>query len=154
MSAHEDHVRIIGEALAYGVTGDEDHGVRLLQPLVDAGRLSTYALLGSLAETSAFTALQNQRPGEMFGLPVENTVTGQPASVDVLPAPLRFAGQFVTAWANRDQDTALALFNALADRCERTGSTDLGDAIGLVYGMAVATSTEVIRARREARSER
>ncbi|MFC8332791.1 hypothetical protein [Streptomyces olivaceus] len=138
----------IGEAVAYGVAGELDRGLELLQPIVDAGRVSTYALLAGLAEAAAFTALQNQAAGEPFVLQLENTATGQQASVDVLPPPLRFAGQFLTAWANRDQDTALALFNALADHSERTGSPDLGNAVSLIYDMAVATCTDVVRERR------
>ena len=148
---YEERANVIGEAIAHGVAGDLERGAALLQPLVDAGRVSTFALLGALAEAAAFTALQNQRPNTTFGLPVTNIVTGQEASADDLPPPLRFAAQFVTAWANRDRDTALALFNVLADHVEDTGSPDLGNAIGLVYSMAVATSTEVVR---EARSKR
>lgn len=153
MSAHAWRTRIIGEAVAHGVTGDQERGLAMLQPLVDAGPRSTYALLGGLAEAAAFTALQNQQPGEVFGLPVENTVTGQTASADVLPPPLRFAAQFLTAWANRDQDTALALFTTFAFASDDAGTPDLAEAIGLLYSMAVATSTEVVRQAREARGE-
>ncbi|WP_413808172.1 hypothetical protein [Streptomyces sp. OE57] len=153
MSAQAWRVRLIAEAVSHGVAGDQPRGVALLQPLVDAGPRSTYALLAGLAEVAACTALENQRPGTMFGLPVENIATGQPESVDVLPPPLRFTAQFVTAWANRDQDTARALFDTFAGEADRTGSPDLGDAIGLLYGMAVATSTEVVRAHREAQGE-
>lgn len=149
MSAHAWRTRIIGEAVAHGVAGDQERGLAMLQPLVDAGPRSTYALLAGLAETAAFTALRDQRPGEMFGLPVEDTVTGQAASVDVLPPPLRFAAQFTTAWANRDRDTALALFNTFAFESDRAGTPDLGDAIGVLYAMAVTTSTEVVRQTRE-----
>lgn len=149
MSAHAWRTRIIGEAVAHGVAGDQERGLAMLQPLVDAGPRSTYALLAALAETAAYTALQNQRPGEMFGSLVEDTVTGQAASVDVLPPPLRFAAQFTTAWANRDQDTALALFNTFAHGSDRAGTPDLGDAIVALYAMAVATSTEVVRQVRE-----
>ncbi|MGA5340461.1 hypothetical protein ACPCK3_15060 [Streptomyces griseoincarnatus] len=151
MNAHAWRARIIGEAIAHGVAGDQERGLRMLQPLVDAGPRSTYALLASLAETAAHTALQNQRPGEMFGMPVENTATGQAAPMDVLPPPVRFAAQFTTAWANRDRDTALALFQAFAFASDDAGTPDLGDAIGLLYSMAVTTSTEVVRQARQAR---
>lgn len=151
MSAHAWRTRIIGEAVAHGVAGDQERGLLMLQPLVDAGPRSTYALLAGLAETAAFTALRDQRPGEVFGLPVENTLTGQAASVDVLPPPIRFAAQFTTAWANRDRDTALALFTAFAFESDDAGTPDLGDAIGVLYAMAVTTSTEVVRQAREER---
>lgn len=150
MTAASD-ARAIQEAVAYGVAGDSDRGVDLLQPLVAAGPNSTYALLGSLAEVAAFTALKNRRAHESFALTVENLATGRSASAEDVPAPARFAGRFVTAWANRDQDTALALFKALAEESDRTGSTDLGDAIGAVYGMAVATAIEIVRTQRKRR---
>ncbi|AIV35566.1 hypothetical protein [Streptomyces sp. CCM_MD2014] len=146
-----DFHRITGEALSHGIAGDRMRGVALLQPLVDAGPLSTFALLGGLAEVAAHTALQNQLPGETFGLPVNNVLTGEPASADVLPPPLRFAAQFVTTWANRDRDTARALFETFAFESDRTGSPDLAEAIGLVYDMAVTTGAEVVR---QARQER
>lgn len=147
----DDITRITGEALSHGIAGDRARGVALLQPLVDAGPLSTLGLLGGLAEVAAYTALQDQRPGEMFGLPVNNVLTGEPASADALPPPLRFAAQFVTAWANRDRDTARALFETFAFESDRTGSPDLAEAIGLVYDMAVTTGAEVVRQAREER---
>ncbi|MGV2914606.1 hypothetical protein [Streptomyces alfalfae] len=147
---YEQQSQTIGEAIAYGVAGDQEHGLALLQPLVDAGPRSTYALLGALAETAAFTVLNNRRPDEFFTIPVVNEATGQTASVDDLPAPLRFAAQFVTAWANRDRDTARALFTVFAHESDRRGTPDLAHAIGFLYGMAVSTATEVVlKARRK-----
>lgn len=151
MTAHAWRTKIIGEAVSHGIAGDQERGLAMLQPLVDAGPRSTYALLGGLAEVAAFTALQNQRPGEAFGMPVENTATGRPASADVLPPPLRFAAQFLTAWANRDQDTALALFQTFAFASDDAGTPDLADAISTLYSMAVTTGAEVVRQAREAR---
>jgi hypothetical protein len=153
VSEHQEHVRIMSEAISLGVTGDPERGVALLQPLVDAGPRSTYALVAGLAEVAATTALQNLRPGESFTCPVENVVTGQPASVDVLPPPVRFAAQFVTAWANRDRGMAQDLFDAFAFQSDRSGTPDLAQAIGVLYDMAVTTSTEVVRAYREARGQ-
>lgn len=150
----EDTARTIGDALAHGVAGDPDAGLALLQPFVDAGPLSTYRLLGALAEAAARPALQNQRPGEWFGMPVMNTVTGLPASADVLPPPVRFASQFLTAWANRDQDTAVALFDAFAFASDDAGTPDLAHGITALYLMAVATTTELVRAAREKRGGR
>jgi hypothetical protein len=151
---YEEEPRVIGEALAYGVTGDQERGLSLLQPLVDAGPLSTYALLSALAEAAAFTALQNRRPGQTFTLPVVHEVTGQAASGDVLPPALRFAAQFVTTWANRDQAAARALFNVFAHDSDRHGTPDLAQAISLVYGMAVMTSIDVVKETRRKRGRR
>ncbi|MGF0163116.1 hypothetical protein ACQRET_03605 [Streptomyces koyangensis] len=145
-----DEVRTIGEALAAGVAGDLDRGAMMLQPLVDRGRRETFAVLGSLAEAATFIARRDSTAGA-FGLHVADITTGESASADELPPPVRFAFQYVTACANRDPDAALGLFTVFADHCERTGAPDLGEAIGLVYGMAVTTSTQLIREAREAR---
>ncbi|MET4641310.1 MULTISPECIES: hypothetical protein [Streptomyces] len=40
------------QALTKGVVGDHHAGLELLQPIVDAGPRSSYALLGCLAETA------------------------------------------------------------------------------------------------------
>ena len=146
-----DHaVDTVGLALARAVTGDHVGGGMLLVPLIEAGRKSCYALAGMLAETASHIARQEQAPGA-FGIRVDNTVTGRPASVDVLPPDVRFASQFVTAWANRDQATAWPLFKALADQAEATGGPELVDGILQLFAMAVTTAKAVLaeeRARR------
>jgi len=144
---YSEDVKAIGEAIAHGVAGDVDAGLALIQPLVDRGPRTTCALLGSLAETAAFLAHRDQ-PGVWFGTVVERIDDGSEGSVDSLPRPLRFAAQFVTAWANGDRDTAYALFKAIAEDSDTRGLSDLADGVAAIYGMAIATATEVVKQRR------
>ncbi|MEC3995222.1 hypothetical protein VSR01_17435 [Actinacidiphila sp. DG2A-62] len=135
------------DALAHSVAGDTERGLALLQPLVDAGPRSTYALLGSLAEVASSDA-REASPGSSFGMEVIGP--DGPADAELLPPPLRFAAHFVTAWANRDQDTAHALFWAVAEPSDRYGTDDLAEAIRAVFAMAAATAEyEVARKRRQ-----
>lgn len=141
---------IVGEALAHAVAGDTMTGGMLLVPLIEEGRRSCYALAGMLAETASHIARRDQAPGT-FGITVDNTVTGLPGSVDVLPPDLRWAAQFVTAWANRDQDTTAALFTTLADQAEATDGAELVDGLLRLFSMAVTTAKEVCAEERAAR---
>ena len=143
---------LILQALAHGIHGNPERGLHLIQPLVDEGPRSTYALLGALAETASRQARETRDALEvggtdvMFGIEIEGP-EGL-ASAQVLPAPLRFAVQFVTAWANRDQDTAHALFWALAEPSDRLGTDDLATVIGIVFDMAVLGAEATLIERR------
>ncbi|WNI20343.1 hypothetical protein [Actinacidiphila sp. ITFR-21] len=137
---------IVLEALAYGITGDLDAGLELLQPLVDAGPRSTYALLATLAETCAVRAQMVNVDGTQYGIEVEGP--DGPASVDDLAPHVRFAIRFVTAWINRDRDTAMALFWAVGHHADGYGTDDLANAIRCVYEMAVADAEVVLIAKR------
>ncbi|UJV42930.1 hypothetical protein [Streptomyces sp. AMCC400023] len=143
---------VVGEALAHAVAGDLEKGCMLLVPLIEEGRRSCYALAAMLAETASHIARRDQEPGTAFGITVEDTVTGEAASVDVMPPDLRWAAQFTTAWANRDRDTALALFETLAERSEAADGAELVDGLLQLFGMAVATSKEVCAEQRAHRT--
>ena len=146
---------VVAEALARAVAGDEIEAGMLLAPLIAESRPSCYALAAMLAETASHIARREQTPGT-FGITVENTVTGASGSVDVMPPDIRFAAQFVTAWANRDQDTAQAHFDALADEAEASDGPELVDGILQLFAMAVTTAKAVCaeeRARRTTRTE-
>jgi hypothetical protein len=132
----------IGKALVHGIAGDHDRALELLQPLVDEGPRSAFALLGALAEAAAYHAREANGPGVEYD--IEVTGPDGPADADVLPPNIRFAAQFVTAWANDDRDTALALFNALADHSDTNGTQDLGAGIYAVYTMAVASVSHAV----------
>ncbi|MFM9590772.1 hypothetical protein ACKI16_29720 [Streptomyces scabiei] len=142
---------IVGEALAHAVAGDTMTGGMLLVPLIEEGRRSCYALAGMLAETASHIARRDQASGT-FGIVVDNLATGLPGSVDVLPPDLRWAAQFVTAWANRDQDTAAALFTTLADQAEATEGPELVDGLLRLFTMAAATAKEVCAEQRAHRT--
>lgn len=142
---------IVGDALALAVTGDQLSAGMLLVPLIEAGRRSSYALAGMLAETASHIARREQPPGTAFEIAVENLDTGLTASVDVMPRDVRWAAQFITAWANRDQDTAQSLFDALADEAEASGGPEFIDGLLQLFAMAVVTAKTVCaeeRARR------
>ncbi|MEV6738627.1 hypothetical protein AB0N14_17530 [Streptomyces sp. NPDC051104] len=150
-TAQAEGPRIVGEALAMGVSGDLEGGVDLIVPLIAAGWGSAYALAAMLAETASHIARRDHEPGTVFGMPVQNTETGEWESAEVLPPHVRFAAQFTTAWANRDRAHAEAMFTALYEHSAPDGS-DLVDGLLMLFQMAVCTSQEVVaeeRAKRE-----
>ncbi|WP_060887641.1 hypothetical protein [Streptomyces caniscabiei] len=127
--------RKIFEALAHGVAGDHDTAMTLLLPVLKRDPRSTYATVCSLAEFASFDALQNQKPGEHFGIEVEHIDTGAEGSANDLTPGIRFAAQFVTAWANRDHDTADALYKAL----HRENPDEFVIGVRALYDMAVVS---------------
>lgn len=133
---------IVAAALAHAVAGDFDTGAELLVPLIADSARSAYALAGMLAETASHIARREQRPGTWFGIQVEHTITGEPDSLDGMPPEVMFAARFTTAWANRDQDTTAALFAALAEQTEASGS-GLVEGLLTLFEMAVITATTV-----------
>lgn len=135
----------IFEALTHGVAGDDDTAWKLISPIVQRSNQAMYAVFCSLAEAAAFDALQTQQPGEHFAIEVEDIHTGEAGSVDAFPPGIRFAAQFVTARANRDEDTAHALYMALyPDR-----SDDLAQGLRALYEMAVVSLRAFCERKRE-----
>lgn len=139
----------IFQALALGVTGDHQSGLEALQPLVDAGPASTFALLASLAETASKATREMNGPGALYGIAVVGP-NGE-NDIDSLPPPIRFATRFIATWANRDRDTAHALFWAVAGPADQHGTDDLADAITVVYAMAVAAAEHLVLEQRRTR---
>lgn len=123
------------EALSHGIAGDDDTAWGILQPIVRRSDATMFATLCTLAEAAAFDALQNQQPGERFGLQVDDIHTGAKGSAEDLPPGIRFAAQFVTAHANRDTDTADALYRAIYLR----DPENLAIGFRTVYEMAVVS---------------
>ncbi|MFD5788638.1 hypothetical protein ACFWH1_18695 [Streptomyces sp. NPDC127037] len=139
----------ITEALAFGVVGDYQHGLGLLQPIVDSGPRATFALLGALAEVASKEARESHAPGTRFGIETEGP-DGE-TGIDLLPPPVRFAARYITAWANRDQDLAWDLFWAIAEPSDRDGTDALADCVTAVYGMAVAVAEHTVLEQRRNR---
>lgn len=137
--------RQIFEALAHGVAGDNDTAWKLLQPIVRRSEPAMYATICALAESAAFDSIQQHGPGD-FVIEVEDIVTGAEGSVAVLPTGVRFAVQFVTAWANRQQDTAEALYLALY----KSDPEALADGVRAIYEMAVVSLRGFVERKREA----
>lgn len=125
----------IFEALTHGVAGDHDTAMSLLLPALKRNPRSMYATVCSLAESASFDARQHQQPGEHFGIEVEDIKTGAEGSTNDLTPGVRFAAQFVTAWANRDHDTADALYKAL----HRQNPDEFVIGVRALYDMAVVS---------------
>lgn len=141
-------IRIVEEALALAVSGDLDGGKAAVVPLISAGSGSAFSLAGMLAEVAAFTALRQPRPGSAeFGTLVVNERTGRTASTEVLPPALAWAAAFLTAWANRDFDTAEAHFKAVCN-IPGTDGSHLLDGVLTLFELAVLTAEHVTAERR------
>lgn len=134
------------EALSHGIVGDDDAAWALIRPIVRRSDAAMYATFCSLAESASWDARQGQADGEHFGIEVENIRTGEESNVDVLPSGIRFAAQFVTAWANRDRATAEALYRALYT----DSPDDLGVGLRAIYEMAVVSLRAFVERQREA----
>lgn len=115
-------------------------GAELLGPLIADGGRTAYALAAMLAETASIIARREQQPDTFFVTIVENAVTGESGSIEELPPDIQFASQFTTAWANRDQDTAIALFVALVKKSEPSEGAELVDGLLALFQTAVATA--------------
>lgn len=140
-----DDSQQILSALAFGVAGDTDRGLSELQPIVERGPGSTYALLGELAEATCAT-VRDRGPDDWFGVDVSlltpDGVTD--VSVDELPIPIRFAALFITAWANREWDLADVLFKGLVH------AQEVGAGVIAVYEIAVSTARNIVTVERRA----
>lgn len=141
--AHPQAVQITGDALARAVAGDVRGGAELLVPLIADGSRTAFGLAAMLAETASFVARREQPSGTFLGTTVEHVVTGEPLGIEELPPEVQFAAQFTTAWANRDNDTAMALFGALVNKAEASDGAELVDGLLTLFRMAVATAQAV-----------
>jgi hypothetical protein len=141
ISADSQH---IFEALTHGVAGDDDTAWKLLGPIVRRSNAAMFAVFCTIAEAAAFDAIQQQGAGD-FVLEVEE-IDGVESSADVLPPGVRFAAQFMTAWANRDQDTAEALYLALY----QSDPDELAVGMRALYEMAVVSLRGFVERKRKA----
>lgn len=135
----------IFEALTHGVAGDDDTAWNLLAPIIRRNNHAMYATFCTIAEAAAFDSIQQHGPGN-FVIEVEHLDTGAEGNVDVLPPSLRFAVQFVTARANRDEDAADALYRALY----QSGPDETGAGLRALYEMAVVSLRGFCERKREA----
>ncbi|MFE3378788.1 hypothetical protein [Streptomyces anulatus] len=128
------------QAVALGCAGDRTAGLALLQPLISESPRQMVATLSMLAEITSMPYRDEHPDADFFGLSIADTTTGRDGSLDDLPAPVRFAAQFVVAHANADYQHTYALFNAFADRCLRQENDDLGKATAAMFDMAVLST--------------
>jgi hypothetical protein len=138
----DDPAETIMAALAHGMTGATEQGLRLLEPFIWRGPASTVAMCAALAESTAMAGRQELPEGGFFGL-LAVTRDGAAADINVVPAGLRFAGQFVTAWANGDRETAYALFGALIKDETDEQAAAMADGVRALFDMAVASLNDL-----------
>ena len=141
---------LVLHAVAHGVTGDRDTGLEMLQPLVDAGPTSTYALACQLAET---VAIKTRRYPEGTGWAFQIVGPDGVQPVEEAAAPMRFAARFIAARASRDDDNARALFLAVAQHAQTHGTTDLAEAVVMLYDLAVNACAKIVEERRRLREQ-
>ncbi|MEU1853966.1 hypothetical protein ABZ499_33085 [Streptomyces sp. NPDC019990] len=140
---------IVQEAMRRALAGDPVGGGMLLVPLIEDSRRECYALCGMLA-TTALIGIEPPPENHGVVLVVEDTATGMPGHPEDLPPDAQFAAQFVTAWADKDQDAALALFEALAvDADTEAGTCRVVDGVLSLYGMAIASVRALVEERRD-----
>ncbi|WP_306966322.1 hypothetical protein [Streptomyces afghaniensis] len=138
---------LVEEALNRALAGDLHGGGMLLVPLIEDSPRECFALCAMLAVTC--THGLEREPDGMFALQVEDVLTGEPGRPEDLPPVAQFAAQFVTAWANEDQDAAQALFDALAaDAGTDAGMGRVVDGVIALYGMAIASMRALIEEQR------
>ncbi|MEU1815194.1 hypothetical protein ABZ543_08345 [Streptomyces roseifaciens] len=123
----------ITNAVARGIIGDRDAAMELLQPLLDKGPLSAFRMLGALAEVASPHTPDCDDRGNCFVI-VEGPKGTE--TIDEAPPAIRFAVQFVQAWSNHDMNTALDLFQAVAE----TDGDTLAAGTEIVFDMAVASA--------------
>ncbi|MFI2434727.1 hypothetical protein [Streptomyces sp. NPDC018693] len=138
---------IVEEAVNRALAGDVHGGGMLLVPLMEDSRRECYALCAMLATMCSFGV---EPPADgMFVLQVEDVETGEPGRPEDLPPEAQFAAQFVTAWANKDQDATQALFDALAaDTDTEAGMCRVVDGVLALYGMAIVAVRALIEEQR------
>ncbi|MFE5090631.1 hypothetical protein ACFRCI_09545 [Streptomyces sp. NPDC056638] len=130
-------------ALAHGMAGHPEKAAALFEPFIKGGPTTTVGLCAALAEMSAIGPRKTLPKGGTFGLLVLNADTGERGDISVLPAGIRFAAQFSTAWGNGDQDTAYALFRALVAPEDEQAAKALADGIRALFDMAVVSLNEM-----------
>jgi hypothetical protein len=139
-----DNIEKISEALACAISGRNEQAANAIQAVVAKGPGHIYAMWCGLAEVVVRPQRETAAPDEFFGLVVE-TADGRPANIEDTPPALRLAIRFMTAQANLDNDSTVALLQTGLDHDPGA----VGEATEILFQAAVATSRELI-ARRKA----
>lgn len=138
-----DPSETIMAAVAHGMAGHPEKAAPLFEPFISGGPVTAVGLCAALAEMSAFGPRQKLPKGGTFGLLVLDATNGKPGNINELPAGVRFAAQFSTAWGNGDKDTAYALFEALVRPGTEEAAQAFADGIRALFDMAVASLNEL-----------
>jgi hypothetical protein len=132
----EDPSETIMAALAHGMTGDPQAGVKLLKPFFDTPR-QLVSLCAALAESAIMPARRENPDADGFALLAFKD--GTFSDTREMPVGERFAAQFISAWANGEQQTAYALFNALRGGDSEQDAEHVADGVLALYAMSVAS---------------
>ncbi|KPL29089.1 hypothetical protein JI76_28635 [Streptomyces anulatus] len=138
----DDPAETIMAALAHGMTGHPEKAIPLFNSIIAGGETPSVSLCAALAEVSATQARTALPKGGHFGLLVLNANTGERGDINDVPAGVRFAMQFSTAWGNDDRQTAYALFRALIESGDERAAEALATGIRCLFDMAVVTLRE------------
>lgn len=136
----DDPSETIMAALAHGMAGDHQTGWTLLKPFFETPR-TMVALCAALAETAMMPARRENPDADGFALLAFKD--GTLSNAQEMPAGERFAAQFVSAWANGEQQTAYALFDALHGDGTEQDAGHMGDGVLALYAMSVASMREL-----------
>jgi hypothetical protein len=139
----DDPAETIMAALAHGMTGHPEKAAPLFEPFIKGGPATTVALCASLAEAVALGPRKNLPANGAFGLLVFDARTGRRGDINQVPAGPRFAGQFLAAWSNGQQDTAYALFRALVEPGDDAAADALAEGIRALFEIAVVSLNEL-----------
>lgn len=138
-----DPTETIMAAVAHGMNGQPEKATPLLEPFITGGPVTAVGLCAALAEMSVMGPRQALPEGGAFGLLVLNAADGTRADINDLPAGIRFAAQFSTAWGNGDRDTAYDLFHALVMPGTEEAAEAFADGVRALFDMAVASCNEM-----------
>lgn len=104
--------RLAGEALRLAVLGDRAAAYRTVEQLLaEHGPDAVPEAMCAWAD-AVLAYLQPPDHGDTITLTIRDAITGQPATVDRMPAPSVWAGQLIAARAADDEPTFRALVNA------------------------------------------
>lgn len=131
----DDPAETIMAAVAHGMTGHPDTGLRMLGSFLEGGPVTTVSMCAALANLVKFAAEKQGPSHGTFGFIAVRH--GIPTNVGSLPPGPRFAAQFAAAWLNGQQQTAYALFNALVFQERDEDAANLAEGVYALYGIAV-----------------
>ncbi|WP_327376238.1 hypothetical protein OG393_21165 [Streptomyces sp. NBC_01216] len=138
----KDPADTIMAAIAHGMTGNRETGLKLLEPFILGGPVKTVSMCAALASMIALNA-DRQNPGHRgtFGfVPIHH---GVPTDTSAMPPGWRFAAQFSTAVLNGQHQTAYALFDALVSKERDEDAMNLALGIRALYDMAVGSAQQL-----------
>lgn len=129
-------------AVAHGVTGNPLLGLQMLGTFVKGGPTSTVSMCAALASIAVF-AVEKDNPGARSTYGLLAFHGNVPTDIRSMPPGPRFAAQFTAAFANGQEQTAYALFNALLGEETDDDARNLAEGIHALYDMAVASAQQI-----------